>query len=169
MGLPAHQPGGCLSAETNSTAALDVPGLTARMRRGEEAAYRDFFDAYYNRLLRYLLVVAAGDEASAAEALQSTLLRVVRHIKVFAAEEVFWSWLTVLARSAYVTFGAVDAKVSDNYFDLIPGQPAEIEVTSAATIEQLQAAINANPLTTTQAGQQIITLTGALVVANLQQ
>jgi RNA polymerase sigma-70 factor (ECF subfamily) len=26
---------------------------------------------------------------------------VVRYIKVFAAEEVFWSWLTVLARSAF--------------------------------------------------------------------
>jgi hypothetical protein len=38
-----------------------------------------------------------------------------------------------------------------------------------STIEQLEAAINANPLSTTQAGQQIITLTGAVVVASLQQ
>jgi parallel beta-helix repeat protein len=35
-------------------------------------------------------------------------------------------------------------------------------------LEQLQSAVDANPLTPTQAGQQIITLTSALVVANLQ-
>ena len=71
------------------------------MRSGEEAAYREFYDAYYNRLLRYLLVVAAGDEEAAAEALEGALLRVVRYIKLFATEEAFWSWLTVLARSAF--------------------------------------------------------------------
>ena len=71
------------------------------MRAGDEGAYREFYDAYYGRLLRYLLVVAAGNEETAGEALASTLLRVVRHIKVFPREEVFWSWLTVLARSAF--------------------------------------------------------------------
>ncbi len=71
------------------------------MRAGQESAYREFYDEYYSRLLRYLLVVAAGDEEAALEALQSTFVRVVRHIKVFPSQEVFWSWLTVLARSAF--------------------------------------------------------------------
>ena len=70
------------------------------MVRGDEAAYRAFYDAYFDRLSRYLLVVTAGDEDAAREALQSALVRVVRHIKVFPSEAVFWSWLTVLARSA---------------------------------------------------------------------
>ena len=70
------------------------------MVRGDEAAYRTFYDAYFDRLSRYLLVVTAGDEDAAREALQSALVRVVRHIKVFPSEAVFWSWLTVLARSA---------------------------------------------------------------------
>lgn len=81
--------------------ALDVADLTRRMLVGDELAYREFYDAYYNRLSRYLLVVAAGNEETAAEALESTLLRVVRHIRIFPREEVFWSWLTVLARSAF--------------------------------------------------------------------
>ncbi len=72
------------------------------MQAGDDTAYREFFEAYYHRLLCYLLVVAAGDEEAAAEALQSMLLRVVRHIKVFADDETFWSWLTVLARSAFI-------------------------------------------------------------------
>jgi RNA polymerase sigma-70 factor (ECF subfamily) len=79
---------------------LDVAALTRRMADGDELAYRAFYDAYFNRLSRYLLVVTAGDEDAAREALQSALVRVVRHIKIFPSDAVFWSWLTVLARSA---------------------------------------------------------------------
>jgi RNA polymerase sigma-70 factor (ECF subfamily) len=70
------------------------------MAGGDEAAYRQFYDAYFDRLLRYLLVVTGGNEEVAREALQLALVRVVRHVKVFESEEKFWSWLTVLARSA---------------------------------------------------------------------
>ncbi len=45
----------------------------------------------------------------------------------------------VLARSVYVFFGTLDAAPSDNYFNLIPGQPVEITVTSAAPLDQLRA------------------------------
>jgi RNA polymerase sigma-70 factor (ECF subfamily) len=71
------------------------------MVAGDESAYRIFYEAYFDRLLRYLLVVTGGDEQAAREALQATLVRVVRHIKVFPNEEQFWRWLTVLARSAF--------------------------------------------------------------------
>jgi RNA polymerase sigma factor (sigma-70 family) len=79
---------------------LDIPVLTRRMAQGDESAYRTFYDAYANRLFRYLLVAAAGDEESAREALQAALVRVVRHIRAFPDDTIFWSWLTVLARSA---------------------------------------------------------------------
>lgn len=74
--------------------------MTRGMAEGDETAYHTFYDAYFNRLSRYLLVVTAGDEDAAREALQSALVRVVRHIKVFPSDAVFWSWLTVLARTA---------------------------------------------------------------------
>jgi len=64
-------------------------------------AWRTFYDACFDRLWRYLLVVAAGNEDAAREALQGALVRVTRYIKVFRDETVFWSWLTVLARSAF--------------------------------------------------------------------
>jgi len=64
-------------------------------------AWRTFYDAYFDRLWRYLLVVAAGNEDVAREALQGALVRVTRHIKVFRDENALWSWLTVLARSAF--------------------------------------------------------------------
>jgi len=45
----------------------------------------------------------------------------------------------VLARSVYVSFGSLDASLSDNYFDLIPNQPVEITITSAAKLDDLRA------------------------------
>ena len=74
--------------------------LTRAMAGGDEAAYRLFYEAYFDRLLRYLLVVTGGNEAAAREALQLVLVRVVRHVKVFESEQQFWGWLTLLARSA---------------------------------------------------------------------
>ena len=70
------------------------------MARGEEMAFHKFYDAYFDRLLRYLLVVTGGNEQAAREALQGAMVRVARHVRPFDAEEKFWSWLTVLARSA---------------------------------------------------------------------
>ena len=89
-----------------STAAGALPAvhevcrLTTAMAAGDEEAYRQFHTRYFDRLLRYLFVVARGDEQAARDALQDTLLRVVRHVRPFPAEDEFWSWLTVLARSA---------------------------------------------------------------------
>lgn len=77
-----------------------IQALTQAMARGDEAAFREFYDAYFDRLLRYLLVVTGGNEQAAHEALQAAMIRVVRHVKPFDTEEKFWSWLTVLARSA---------------------------------------------------------------------
>ncbi len=77
-----------------------VQCMTARMTLGEEAAFREFHDQYFDRLYRYLIVVTGGDEQTALDLVQETLLRVTKYIRCFAEEDVFWSWLTVLARSA---------------------------------------------------------------------
>lgn len=70
------------------------------MVKGDEMAYRIFYDEYYERLRRYLLVVTRGNEDAACDALQSTLVRVVKHIRKFSNENEFWCWLTVLAKTA---------------------------------------------------------------------
>ncbi len=45
----------------------------------------------------------------------------------------------VLARSVYISFGNLDAKPADNYFDLLPGQPMDLTITSAASLDDLKA------------------------------
>ena len=79
-----------------------VAALTARLVGGDEVAWRTFHEAYFPRLLRYLLVVTGGREEAAREALQLTFVRAVRHVRRFDSEPALWSWLTVLARSAVV-------------------------------------------------------------------
>lgn len=81
-------------ASVSATAAL-----TTALAAQDEEALRQFHAAYFDRLLRYQLVLARGDEHAAQEALQETFLRVARHARRFDEAETFWSWLTVLARS----------------------------------------------------------------------
>ncbi|MGA7573084.1 MAG: glycoside hydrolase family 2 protein [Terriglobales bacterium] len=47
----------------------------------------------------------------------------------------------VLARSVYVSFGQVDADVSDNYFDLLPGQSVEIAIKTTASEDALRSGL----------------------------
>jgi len=85
------------------------------MVRSDEMAWREFYDAYFNRLLRYLLVVTNGHEEAARDALQLTLMRVVRNMRKFESEAPFWSWLTVLARSSFVD----EARKRNRYLALL--------------------------------------------------
>jgi RNA polymerase sigma-70 factor, ECF subfamily len=79
--------------------------LTTGLAVCDEEAFRQFHAAYFDRLLRYHLVIARGDEHTAREALQETLLRLTRHARRFDDAEIFWCWLTVLARSAAADTG----------------------------------------------------------------
>jgi beta-mannosidase len=60
----------------------------------------------------------------------------------------------VLARSVYLSFGNLDMQISDNYFDLLPGETAEIKVSSTASLEALKAQL------------KVISLTGAFAADN---
>ncbi len=52
----------------------------------------------------------------------------------------------VLARSVYLSFGNLEANVSDNYFNLLPGETIEITATGPATLEQLRAKLQVRSL-----------------------
>lgn len=88
-----------MSSEKTRDASL-IARLTHGLSAGDEQAFRDFHRTYFDRLHRYLLVVAHGDETLAADALQETFVRVARHARLFHDEKAFWDWLAVLGRSA---------------------------------------------------------------------
>lgn len=57
-----------------------------------------------------------------------------------------------LAREVWLSFGDVDATLSDNAFDLLPGEPLTVHVTSKTALAQLQSALQVRDLASTLAG-----------------
>jgi RNA polymerase sigma-70 factor (ECF subfamily) len=86
--------------QTNQAATSAVASLTRRLAAAEDDAFRQFQALYFDRLYRFLLVVARGDETQAREALQETLVRVARHARSFEGEDEFWNWLKAVGRNA---------------------------------------------------------------------
>jgi RNA polymerase sigma-70 factor, ECF subfamily len=91
-----------LSASHAGDAGDDTALLTVRLARGDEAAWRDFHARYFDRLHRYLLTVAHGHEDAAADALQATFSKAVRHVHRLEEEPQLWRWLALIARGALI-------------------------------------------------------------------
>ncbi len=53
----------------------------------------------------------------------------------------------LLARSVYLSFGDLDVYTSDNYVDLLPGEPIEVTLESSASLDQLKSALKITTLT----------------------
>lgn len=87
-------------AGSDSTGAL--ASLTSRMARQEEEAFAEFLSLYQDRLFRYAIVLVRGDEHLAREALQQAMIKVVKYVRRFDDENVFWSWLTRIVRSVTI-------------------------------------------------------------------
>ncbi len=52
-----------------------------------------------------------------------------------------------LARSVYVSFGNLDVKVSDNYFDVLPGETVEVTAETKASLDEVKAQMRVVSLT----------------------
>jgi beta-mannosidase len=61
----------------------------------------------------------------------------------------------VLARSVYLSFGNLDVKVSDNYFNLLPGETVEIAAASAASLDALKGQMKVISLTDAFASDEL--------------
>jgi beta-mannosidase len=67
----------------------------------------------------------------------------------------------VLARSVYLSFGSLDVQVSDNYFDLLPGETREITASSSASLEDFKAQLRVISLTDAFASSGPATISAA--------
>jgi beta-mannosidase len=47
----------------------------------------------------------------------------------------------------YVSFGDLETKPADNYFDLLPGQQIDLAMSSAASLDELQKSLKVISLT----------------------
>jgi RNA polymerase sigma-70 factor (ECF subfamily) len=72
--------------------------LVARMQRGDENAFSEFFDANFGALYRFALPRVGGDESVAEEVVQSALCRAVRKLHTFRGEAALLTWLCTFCR-----------------------------------------------------------------------
>lgn len=70
-----------------------------RLLAGDERAFREFFDEYFDRLYRFALSRARNDSSLAEEAAQRALCRAVRKLDSFRGESSLFSWLAGICRN----------------------------------------------------------------------
>lgn len=72
--------------------------LAARMLRGEEAAFDEFFHGQFPRLYRFALTRLGNDTAAAEDVVQAALCRAVRKLHTYRGEATLFAWLCTLCR-----------------------------------------------------------------------
>jgi RNA polymerase sigma-70 factor, ECF subfamily len=76
--------------------------LTQRVASGDDSAAREFFEKYCDRIFRYALVLARGEEEVAREILSLTMIKSARAMRPMASDDDAWRWLTRIARNCFV-------------------------------------------------------------------
>ncbi|MGB6223222.1 RNA polymerase sigma factor [Haloferula sp.] len=71
------------------------------MKRGDEAAWREFHDRYYDDLRRVALSRGVS-ETEVADVIQRSYLRILKHMKLFTTESDLRAWACCLLRSEVV-------------------------------------------------------------------
>ena len=84
--------------------------LVARLLRGDEEAFAEFFDRNFALLYRFALPRVA-DEDAAEEVVQTTLCRAVRKLSSYRGEAALLTWLTTICRHEISTYFEKRSKV----------------------------------------------------------
>ena len=93
---PAVETDSLQSSQTDADAG--ARRLAAAVARGDEAAFREFYERYHHRLFRFALVLGRGDETLAHDAVQSAFVTAAKKIRAIESEEHLWNWLARVAR-----------------------------------------------------------------------
>jgi RNA polymerase sigma-70 factor (ECF subfamily) len=72
--------------------------LARRLGKGDEASFRQFFDASFPRLYRFALARLDGDVEAAADVAQETLVRALDRMSDFRGESSLYTWLCAICR-----------------------------------------------------------------------
>jgi len=85
--------------QTNASGAdAEARRLAAAVARGDEAAFQQLYDVYQQRLFRFTLMLARGDELLAQEVVQSVFLTAAKKLRHAENEAHLWNWLARIAR-----------------------------------------------------------------------
>ena len=103
--------------------------MTAAIAKGDDAAFNRFYESYFKRIHHYLLAISGGWEEGAGDALQDTMMRVIRYMKPFQDEGALWNWLRKIAKSAFIDLARKrrrpDTQASGSVLEAVPAEEIE--------------------------------------------
>ncbi len=103
--------------------------LVARLLRGDEEAFAEFFEMSFAPLFRFALPRAGGDAGVAEEVVQLALCRAVRKLSTYRGEAALLTWMTAICRRELATW-FIERKKTPPMIDLsedIPEVRAALE------------------------------------------
>ena len=90
---------GMTSKPTNG---VDEQDLINRMRRGEQRAFNEFFDAFAGRLGAFAARRSALDAAAIEDVVQSTMINAMRSLGSFRGGSTLFTWLCQICRNQLI-------------------------------------------------------------------
>lgn len=92
-----------ISFITKSPHAEDTARVKA-MLRGDERAFRAFFDEYYDRLFRFVIARVNGDQHHAEDIVQQALMNAIRGMRHYRGEAKLQTWVFTVCQNAITDF-----------------------------------------------------------------
>lgn len=80
-----------------SNADAEASRLAVAVGRGDEAAFRELYERYSQRLLRFALVLGRGDESLAQEVVQTVFVTAAKRLRRIDSDDHLWNWLARVA------------------------------------------------------------------------
>jgi RNA polymerase sigma-70 factor (ECF subfamily) len=102
MSLPLpvkdHRPAVETARFQPGNADADARRLAAAIARGDETAFREFYEGYHRRLFRLALVLSHGDEILAQDAVQAAFIIAAKKLRAAENAAHLWNWLARVTR-----------------------------------------------------------------------
>jgi RNA polymerase sigma-70 factor (ECF subfamily) len=110
---------------------MDDAPLVHRMLGGDERAFDEFFDAYYDRVFRFALR-RCGDADAAEDIAQASLVQAVRRLDTWRGEAALFTWLCTICRRELIAWWTRTGRQP-------PRQSIEDDVEVRAALERIAA------------------------------
>jgi RNA polymerase sigma-70 factor (ECF subfamily) len=78
--------------------------LARRILRGDDAAFRRLFDAYFPRLYRFAMARLRGDHDAASEVVQQTFCKAVERLDSYRGEAALYTWFCQICRNTLIDY-----------------------------------------------------------------
>lgn len=82
----------------HADADAEARRMAAAVARGDETAFRELYERHRQRLFRFALVLARGDELLAQDAVQAAFVTAARKLRSAESAEHLWNWLARVTR-----------------------------------------------------------------------